>query len=60
MGVIFDLFSGSGTTSVAAKKLQRNYIGIKLNGEYCYLILMPASKDIQMVFFGKEIHLICK
>lgn len=33
--VIFDPFLGSGTTSVVAKKLGRNYCGIEQNTEYC-------------------------
>jgi len=35
--VILDPFLGSGTTSVVAKKLQRNYIGIEKNSWYCAL-----------------------
>ena len=34
-GVVFDPFLGSGTTSVVAKKLGRNYCGIEMNPEYC-------------------------
>lgn len=33
-GLVFDPFLGSGTTSVVAKKLGRNYIGIEMNLEY--------------------------
>ena len=31
---VFDPFLGSGTTSVVAKKLNRNYVGIEFNKEY--------------------------
>jgi site-specific DNA-methyltransferase (adenine-specific) len=33
-GVVFDPFMGAGTTAVASKQLQRNYLGIELNPEY--------------------------
>lgn len=33
-GVVFDPFLGSGTSSVVAKKLGRNYVGIEMNEEY--------------------------
>jgi site-specific DNA-methyltransferase (adenine-specific) len=47
-GLVFDPFLGSGTTSVVAKKLNRNYCGIELNNEYCCWTekrLEQASED---------------
>ena len=32
--LILDPFLGSGTTSVAAKQLNRNYVGYEINKEY--------------------------
>jgi site-specific DNA-methyltransferase (adenine-specific) len=34
---VFDPFLGSGTTSVVAKKLDRHYIGVEIDPDYCYL-----------------------
>ena len=36
-GIVIDPFFGSGTTGLAAKSLDRHYIGIELNAEYCAL-----------------------
>lgn len=47
-GMVFDPFLGSGTTSVVAKKLGRQYCGIEMNPEYCCLAekrLLMADKD---------------
>lgn len=33
-GIVLDCFMGSGTTGIAAKRLNRNFIGIELNQEY--------------------------
>ncbi len=46
--IILDPFLGSGTTSVAANKLARRYVGIERELEYCLLAekrLMYAAKD---------------
>lgn len=56
-GLVLDPFLGSGTTSVVAKKLGRNYIGIEMNEEYCIwaekrLAQAENNRDIQGYFDG--------
>jgi site-specific DNA-methyltransferase (adenine-specific) len=51
-GIVFDPFLGSGTTSVVAKKLGRNYLGVEMNEEYALwaekrLALVDSDKRIQ-------------
>ncbi len=54
---VFDPFVGSGTTSVVARKLDRRYLGIDLNEEYCLLTerrleLAERDRRIQGWFNG--------
>ncbi len=45
---VFDPFLGSGTAAVVAKKLNRHYLGIEINHEYCLWTmkrLMNALED---------------
>lgn len=51
-GVVFDPFLGSGTTSVVAKKLGRQFCGVEISEEYAMwavkrLLLAEHDKDIQ-------------
>lgn len=42
--IVFDPFLGSGTTSVTAKKLNRNYIGVEMNEDY----VLYTQKRLQL------------
>ncbi|MDP2303705.1 MAG: site-specific DNA-methyltransferase [Ignavibacteria bacterium] len=55
--VVLDPFVGSGTTSVVAKKLNRNFIGIEQEEKYCIytekrLLIAETDKTIQGYFNG--------
>lgn len=50
--IIFDPFLGSGTTSVVAKKLNRRYVGIEKEAQYC----VWAEKRIEMIKDNNEIQ----
>jgi site-specific DNA-methyltransferase (adenine-specific) len=51
-GIVLDPFLGSGTTSVVAKKLSRNYVGIEINEEYCCW----CEKRLENARFDKTIQ----
>ena len=50
--VVFDPFLGSGSTSVTAKKLDRKYVGIEQNEQYCAW----AEKRLELAEYDKIIQ----
>ena len=52
-GIVLDPFMGSGTTGAVAKGLNRQYIGIELNEEYCRL----AEERIKKILAAVELIL---
>jgi site-specific DNA-methyltransferase (adenine-specific) len=44
--VVLDPFLGSGTTAIVAHKLERQYIGIEINEQYCQQAKNDLSKSI--------------
>jgi DNA modification methylase len=50
-GVVLDPFIGSGTTGMVAVSLQRKYIGIELNKEYCEEIAGKRTTGVQQQIF---------
>ena len=50
--IVFDPFLGSGTTSVVAKKLNRHYIGVEVDAQYC----VWAEQRLEMAESNPEIQ----
>ena len=50
--MVFDPFLGSGTTSVVAKKLGRQYLGIDIDEEYCLL----AERRLELANENKSVQ----
>jgi len=44
--LVLDSFIGSGTTAVAAEKLNRRWIGIEINPEYCEIAKQRILKEL--------------
>jgi len=47
--IVLDPFMGSGTTAIAAKEQNRNYIGIELNPEYIKLAESRIRKEVGLL-----------
>lgn len=56
--VICDPFMGTGTTAIAAKRLDRNYIGCELNNNYCEIIRQKIN-NIQITSNIDNIYFSC-
>jgi DNA modification methylase len=41
------MFMGSGTTAVACKKNNRNYIGFELSKEYCEIAKQRIESEVE-------------
>ncbi|MXY81482.1 MAG: site-specific DNA-methyltransferase, partial [Gemmatimonadetes bacterium] len=46
--IVLDPFMGSGTTALAAKNLNRNFIGIDLAPEYCDMALQRLNDPLSV------------
>lgn len=56
--LIFDCFLGSGSTAVSAHKLDRQYLGIEIDREWCYYALKRlklASKNKKIQGYHDEV-----
>ena len=43
--IVFDPFSGTGTTAIAAKRLGRNYLGFELDDEYASISITKLTQE---------------
>ncbi len=55
--IVLDPFMGSGTTAIAAIRLQRHYVGIELSPNYYNLALKAIDKEISSCQRGLDIEL---
>ena len=46
--LVLDPFIGSGTTAIAAQKLNRHYVGYEINDEYCELAKTRIKESIKL------------
>ena len=44
-GTVLDPFTGSGTTGVVVKRLQRNFVGIEINPEYWRMAVERIAEE---------------
>ena len=52
--IVMDPFAGSGTSAIVAKKMQRNYIGIDINLDFCLLAEKELRNPKKKVIFWKS------
>ncbi len=48
--IVFDGFMGSGTTAVACKELNRNFIGCEIEAKYCEIAEKRLRKAVRSLF----------
>jgi site-specific DNA-methyltransferase (adenine-specific) len=49
-GIVLDPFMGSGTTAIAALKLNRKFIGFEISQKYCELAYKRIANNIGLLF----------